>query len=98
VLQVVDASAFGKRGPSECPLEGRGVQLVAGFGHEQTGVCVPISSHGSHERQDSVGNGRDVSFQTWCFSQGGTRYGGKPLKMNQCDWPLSNPIRMYLQF
>jgi hypothetical protein len=34
VPQVVNASAFGNSGPSECPLEGRGVELVAGLGHK----------------------------------------------------------------
>jgi hypothetical protein len=56
VSQIADASALGNGGPSESPLESRGVQLVAGLGHEQTGICVSISSHGSYERQDSVGN------------------------------------------
>ena len=51
-----DASALGNGGPSESPLEGRGVQLVAGLRHEQPGICVPISSDSSHERQDSVSN------------------------------------------
>jgi hypothetical protein len=54
--QIMNSSALRNGGPSECPLEGRRVQLVARLRYEQTGVWVPISSHGSHDRQDAVSN------------------------------------------